>query len=389
MDYSLLEQLPEDGLVHHRMRNIENQGIDDAFLDQGPPEDAGIDGAQAHEPVFTGGFVPNMTTRTTELDQLCATALNNDDPIILTMPNIRGTPINEYSGHKIAIDAFPTLFPTGQADFNMSHTHNVKMQEWASHLIRIEGGRFAQHPRFRYWALNTVLRHTAKTTARWYLNTHRGDQKLTVQDVREMLESGEAGKLANRVSHVGEKLLGSKPFWLNAQHQLIAQIRSPDCGSPHVFFTASSADIQWPDLHQHMPSHIPGAQEDATSYCRRMTDLNNNPAIAAFYFQKRWEIFFAEVLKPKFKVKYYWWRYEWQHRGSSHVHGFLWLENAPSIDTLNTSDPVSLQSFIDFWDKHVSTWHPDKNCPPAAVHPSAQEFATLQDTKKELAEILN
>jgi hypothetical protein len=34
-----------------------------------------------------------------------------------------------------------------------------------------------------------------------------------------------------------------------------------------------------------------------------MTDLNNNPAIAAFYFQKRWEIFFAEVLKPKFKLK--------------------------------------------------------------------------------------
>jgi hypothetical protein len=64
------------------------------------------------------------------------------------MPNICGTPINEYSGYKIAIDAFPTLFPTGQADFNMSRTHNVKMQEWASHLIRLEGGRFAQHPLF-------------------------------------------------------------------------------------------------------------------------------------------------------------------------------------------------------------------------------------------------
>jgi ATP-dependent DNA helicase PIF1 len=204
-----------------------------------------------------------------------------------------------------------------------------------------------------------------------------------------MLESGEAHNLAQRVSHAGEKLPGSKPFWLHGQRQLIAQIRSPDCGSPHVFFTASSADIQWPDMHQHMPNHIPGAQEDAISYCIRMTDLNNNPAIASYYFQKRWEIFFEEVLKPKFKVKDHWWRYEWQHRGSSHIHGFLWLEDAPSIDTLDTSNPISLQSFIDFWDKHVSTWHPDKTCPPAAVHPSAHEFATLEDTKKELAEILN
>src|SRR3984893_10009550 len=43
----------------------------------------------------------------------------------------------------------------------------------------------------------------------------------------------------------------------------------------------------------------------------------------------------------------------------------------------------------DFGDQHVSTWHPDKDCPLARIHPSAQLFNTLQDTKKELAEILN
>jgi ATP-dependent DNA helicase PIF1 len=389
VDYTLLNQLPENGLVHNRMRNIDHQGLDDPFLNQGPPEESGDNTAQSHGSLFSGGFVPNTTSRNTELNQLHAAALGNDQPIILTMPNIRGTPINEHSGHQIAIDAFPTLFYNGKADFNASRAQNVKMQEWAAHLIRLEGGRFAQHPRFRYWALNTVMRHTAKTTARWYLNTHQNDRALTVQNIKEMLESGEARQLVNRISHSGEKLPGSKPFWLNAQHQLIAQIRSPDCGSPHVFFTASSADIQWPDMHQHMPNHISGVQEDATSYRRRMEDLNNNPAIASFYFQKRWEIFFEEVLKLKFKVKDYWWRYEWQHRGSSHVHGFLWLEDAPSIDTLDTNDPVSLQSFITFWDKHVSTWHPAKDCPPAAIHPSAQEFATLADTKKDLAEMLN
>ncbi len=286
VDYTLLDQLPEDGLVHDRMCSMENQELDDLFRDQGPPEDSGDTAPQPDGPLFTGGFVPNVTHRTTELDQLHAAALGGDAPVILTMPNIWGTPINEHSGQQIAIDAFPTLFPTGKADFWANRTQNVKMQEWAAHLIRLEGGRFARHPRFRYWALNTVLRHTAKSSARWYLNTHRGDQALTVEDIRQMLESGEAHQLAQRVSHAGEKLPGSKPFWINGQRQLIAQIRSPDCGSPHVFFTASSADIQWPDMHQHMPSHIPGAPEDATSYRRRMVDLNNNPAIASFYFQK-------------------------------------------------------------------------------------------------------
>ena len=49
------------------------------------------------------------------------------------------------------------------------------------------------------------------------------------------------------VSHAGEKLPGSKPFWQKAQKDIISMIRSPECGTPHVFFTASSADIQWPD----------------------------------------------------------------------------------------------------------------------------------------------
>ena len=115
----------------------------------------------------------------------------------------------------------------------------------------------------------------------------------------------------------------------------------------------------------------------------------SNPAIAAYYFQLRWRIFFQYYIKPHFNVKDYWWRFECQHHRSSHVHGFLWLENAPSIDDLQLEDPDSVQNFVNFWDMHVSTWHPFKACPPAAIHPSAHLFPTLEDTKKELAEMLN
>jgi hypothetical protein len=44
-----------------------------------------------------------------------------------------------------------------------------------------------------------------------------------------------------------------------------------------------------------------------------MANLNENPAIAAYYFQKRWEIFYEEVVKRQLKVVDYWWRFEWQH----------------------------------------------------------------------------
>ena len=155
------------------------------------------------------------------------------------------------------------------------------------------------------------------------MTTHKDDRALTIENIRQMIQEGDARALAQRVSQAGRDLPGSKPFWQKAQRDLIAQIRSPECQSPHVLFTASSADIQWPDMHQHMPNNVQGQPEDAHSYRVRMKDLNENPAIAGYYFQKRWNIFFENYIKPVFKVTDYWWRYEWQHRGSSHIHGFL------------------------------------------------------------------
>ena len=50
-------------------------------------------------------------------------------------PNAHSTPINEYSGFKLAINAFPSLFPNSEADFNEEHNIKVSMKEWASHLL--------------------------------------------------------------------------------------------------------------------------------------------------------------------------------------------------------------------------------------------------------------
>jgi hypothetical protein len=72
-----------------------------------------------------------MQNRLTEEEHLCQAALQGDDPVILTMPSMCGTPISEDSGHQIAIDAFPTLFPTGEADAVADCDDPVEMDEWA------------------------------------------------------------------------------------------------------------------------------------------------------------------------------------------------------------------------------------------------------------------
>ena len=147
VDYRRINQLPENGLVHNRLHNIESQYLEDEFQDVGPPE-APNNPTDQNDPLYSAGFIPNMHDSHTKEEQLCQAAFNSGDPIIRPMPSVRGTPISEYSGCSIAIDAFPTLFPTGQADIEANRALKVDMKEWVVHLLHLKGGRFARHPHF-------------------------------------------------------------------------------------------------------------------------------------------------------------------------------------------------------------------------------------------------
>jgi hypothetical protein len=64
------------------------------------------------------------------MQQLHAVAFNEDHPIILTMPEVRGTPINEHSGHAIAIDAFPSLFQLAKQTSQVIKRLKLQWMNW-------------------------------------------------------------------------------------------------------------------------------------------------------------------------------------------------------------------------------------------------------------------
>ncbi|SMY30034.1 unnamed protein product [Zymoseptoria tritici ST99CH_1A5] len=66
-------------------------------------------------------------------------------------------------------------------------------------------------------------------------------------------------------------------------------------------------------------------------------NLKNNPHVADAHFERRFKLFLEKVLKPKFNVVDYWYRYEYQSRGSPHVHFFLWCE-VPKFPNLSTAE---------------------------------------------------
>ena len=109
--------------------------------------------------------------------------------------------------------------------------------------------------------------------------------------------------------------------------------------------------------------------------------IQQNPPIVTEYLDLRFRLLFQHVLGKKFDVSDHWYRFEWQARGSGHIHGFLWIKDAPEVEQAT--------EYLKYWGARVTAINPGADLPPAEVHPSSRPFATRQNTLHELAELLS
>ncbi|OBZ66500.1 hypothetical protein A0H81_13517 [Grifola frondosa] len=317
-------------------------------------------------------------------------------------PDLGGTAIDERTPGYI-VKAFPTLFPDGTGDFHQPRLRKVQLSEYFTHLLQFQDSRFARHRRFPWFAFNTLQRHRTRDQARIFVRQQHDAARLTAADIKTMLQEGDE-LLANRMIRYGAHLRGTRAYWLVRRSELIDMIHIK--GSPHVFFTLSAADLQWPDLHKHMPEEIQVPEGDEASARRqRRLALNNNPHLAAAYLDQRVQIFLKHFLGPLLHVEHFWYRYEWQDRGSGHVHGFFWLKDAPLVDEIDwdllkeehmiipDAQRNKMNQFVTYWDRLVTAWNPcpreDENTPLMGKHPCNQSPDELRGTKQELAELIN
>ncbi len=263
--------------------------------------------------------------------------------------------------------------------------------------------RFAQHRRFPWFAYNTLQRHRARDQSKVYVKQAHDATKLTAADIKAMLDEGD-DSIARNMMRYGAQLRGTRAYWSARRSELMDAINI--LGSPHAFITLSAADFQWPGLHRHMPKEcdVPDGDEKAEKRQRRKA-LNSNPHIAATYLDKRVQLFMKHVIGPLLGVKHYWYRYEWQERGSGHIHGFLWLKDAPNPDDIDwdhikkpdaiisDDQQVKVDKFITYWNQLITAWNhfprENENIPLLGRHPCSVKPEDMKYTKGELAELLN
>jgi ATP-dependent DNA helicase PIF1 len=143
IDFTALGSLPENGTIYHRLRTVKTQVQSEGDSgEHGPDSAAGEDVAET-EKIVSDGFVPSIDS--TEREAISLVNLlqpQEDEQVILTQPAICSTPINEHDKTiQYIILAFPTVFPTGQADLNQPRDRSVTPEQYFRYLMRYKDGR--------------------------------------------------------------------------------------------------------------------------------------------------------------------------------------------------------------------------------------------------------
>ena len=81
--------------------------------------------------------------------------------------------------------AFPCLFPFGICDLRAVRETELKPSAYFKHLLRYHDGRFARHPRFHFFSMNSLMRWTAISDGNVFVKKNPEFANWTVQDLKE------------------------------------------------------------------------------------------------------------------------------------------------------------------------------------------------------------
>jgi hypothetical protein len=149
------------------------------------------------------------------------------------------------------------------------------------------------------------------------------------------------------------KLRGSPAYWESAKKDLFAMIRQ--LGIPTWFCSLSAAETRWTDLLRILGKlvkneELSDEQINKLSWTEKCELVKADPVTCTRYFQHRVQVFISDVLKshlaPLGKIEDYFYRVEFQQRGSPHIHMLIWIDCAPRYGESEDKD------IADFVNKH-------------------------------------
>ncbi|XP_065139046.1 uncharacterized protein [Paramisgurnus dabryanus] len=262
------------------------------------------------------------------------------------------SPVKLLSDKTNEAKCFPVLFPTGGPTFHDEREVKITLSRYLNARILNADGRFAQNTDFIFYA--QYLSELDQIVSNVSIALRKGSDNSLLQAITsDVLRKPESlTKLLNYDE--GYKFLrpvrGTPPYWQSTQKDLFALIRQ--LGIPTFFASFSSADLRWPEMIKNILNQEgKNLNVDELDWSEKCGLIRRNPVTAARMFDHRWHCFLKDVImspaQPIGKVIDYFYRVEFQQRGSPHVHCLFWVENAPKLNEDNEDNDALVAAFVD------------------------------------------
>ncbi|XP_052393335.1 uncharacterized protein LOC127941915 isoform X1 [Carassius gibelio] len=334
---------PEENVVDEMEQQDIVEKIDENDLDEQQEEDltyikeqSGLLSDTSLQPVDIGSEV---------IDQHFQDVLN-------LAPAEGNSPVSLLSDRSNEAKCFPVLYPTGGPTFHDKRDVKITLSRYLNARILNADGRFARSTDFIFYA--QYLSEIDQVVSNVSIALRKGSEKSLLTEVTSdvLTNPDSLSKILN--FDEGYKFLrpirGTPPYWQSTQKDLFALVRQ--LGIPTFFASFSSADLRWPEMISTIiKQEGKNVKADELDWSEKCGLIRRNPVTAARMFDHRWHCFLRDVImssaQPIGKIVDYFYRVEFQQRGSPHVHCLFWVENAPTLNEDNEENDGLVASFID------------------------------------------
>ncbi|XP_078383840.1 uncharacterized protein LOC144666317 [Oculina patagonica] len=286
----------------------------------------------------------------------------NADKIISFAPGEGNKPLGIFMDKDSEYLSFPTIFCGKRRPDNNERKVPVTYSTVAKWELRCQDRRAAMSvPNIFYKLKKLQIKQIQDSACISLRKCKTKGKRYTAGDLK-------SDDYLNKLVHLDEgfrvfrNLRSSPPYFERCKRDLFAMIRQ--LGNPTWFCSFSAAETRWTHLLKTL-GRIIEKKEYTDDEIKQMTwkqksDLiQTDPVTCARSFDHMVQLFIRDVLKssamPIGEIVDYFYRVEFQQRGSPHIHGLFWIKDAPQYEKSPAEEIVS------FVDKYVTCQKPDSS----------------------------
>ena len=280
---------------------------------------------------------------------------NKCDKVFTFAPGKGQHPLSLYQIKDAEYLCFPTIF-CGQTppsrDERLVPVHYSDIVKWELRSVDRRAAQSVPNIFFKHKKLQ--MKQISDKVNLAVRRCKKRGQKITAAEARD---SSYVDKLVNLDEgyYIFRQLRNSPAYLETRKKDIFAMIRQ--LSLPTWFMSLSAADTRWTDLLKMLAKLNDGIyysekELENLSWQEKTKLVQKDPVTCSRYFDHRVQEFLNTVLKsscePIGKLLDYFYRVEFQQRGSPHIHMLVWIENAPTLET------NSEREIVQFVDKYLT-----------------------------------